>query len=267
MDITINYQNDELERLQGEVRRLFNIPNVVIAKTLTDEKETLREVGKAAAKELGMYLRDDMTLGISWGKHVRMTSSYLKKHAFSGMRIVELFGAISYDLNQTDMLSIGRTISSKLNGKLYPLPSPIYINDPIARKAIIETPLIQSTLQMIKECDLILSGIGAIDNVSLQTLWDTYVETDMKNQIVRNGGVGFLLAHFFDRNGEFLDVEANRCVVGIETETIKTKKIFAIASGQDKAKAILAALRGGLISTLVSDEETLKLVMKMALHG
>ncbi len=267
VDITINYQNDDIERLQGEVRRQFNVPNVIVSKTLTDKTETLREVAKAAAKELAMYLRDDMTLGISWGKHVRMAASYLKEHEYQNMQIVELFGAVSYDIDQNDMLSIGRTISSKLNGRLYPLPSPIYINDEGARKAIMETPLIKNTLRKINECDLILSGIGAIDSESMQTLWDSYVEADMKDQIISGGGVGFILAHFFDRNGEFLDIHVNECVVGIETDTIRTKRIFAIASGRKKAKAIYAALKGGLINTIVSDEETLQTVMKMARKG
>ena len=267
VDITINYQNDEIERLQGEVRRQFNVPNVVVSKTLTDEGETLREVGKAAAKELAMYLHDDMTMGISWGKHVRMAASYLNEHGYHNMQIVELFGAISYDLNQNDLLSIGRTISTKLNGRLYPLPSPIYINDPMARKAIMDTPLIRNTLSKINDCDLILTGIGAIDSESLQTLWDSYVEKDMKNQIISNGGIGFLLAHFFNRNGEFLDINVNECVIGIKTENIRTKRIFAIASGKKKAKAIYAALKGGLINTIVSDEDTLELVMKMAKNG
>ncbi len=83
-----------------------------------------------------------------------------------------------------------------------------------------------------------------------------------RNKVINNGGIGFLLAHFFNKAGKFLDIEANRCVVGINTETINKKKIFAVASGKHKAKAIYAALRGGLLHTLVSDEETLKLVLE-----
>ncbi len=266
VDITINYWNNDNKQLQEEIRRMFNVSNVVITKTLTDEAETLREIGKAAARELDTYLGDDMTLGISWGRHVKMTANYLERHSYSNMHVVELFGAISYDMNQTDMLSIGINISSKLNGEFHPLPSPIYIKGPIAWKAIMETPQIQSTLQKIKKCDLILTGVGGVDDISSEKIWDTYVEADMKKQIIRKGGVGFILARFFNRTGEFLDVEANKYVVGIETHTVKAKKIFAVASGKGKAKSILAALRGGLISTLVSDEETLKLVMKMELQ-
>ncbi len=268
VDISINYRNNDYQQLQEEIRHMFNISNIVIAKSMTDDAETLIEVGKAAAKELDAYLRNDMTLGISWGKHVRVTARYLKNHAYSNMRIVELMGAVGYNMNQTDVLSIGTDISAKLNGEFYPLPSPIYIRGPIARKAIMETPLIKSSLQKIKECDLIISGIGVVDDKSsLQSLLDNYMDTDMNEQIVSKDGVGCVLARFFDCKGEFLDVEANKCIVGIEKHTIKSKKIFAVASGKDKAKSILAALRGGLISTLVSDEETLRLVMKMAARG
>ena len=261
VDITINYQNDEFEQLQGEIRRAFGIPHVVITKTLSRRGDTLDEVGKAAAKELEILIHDDMTVGISWGQHVRKAARFLKKRDHNNLRIVELFGAISYDMGDADMLSIGRKISSKMGGRLYPLPSPIYINDPIARKAIIETPLIQSTLSIIEECDLVISGIGSIDSSSIQTLWDNYIEVDMKESIISSGGIGFILAHFFDEKGEFLKVEANDHVIGIRTEAIKTKKIIAIASGDEKVKAIYAALKGKLLDTLISDEETLKKVM------
>lgn len=261
VDITINYQNDEFEQLQGEIRRAFGIPHVVITKTLSHLDDTLNEVGKAAAKELEILIQDDMTVGISWGQHIRRAAKFLKRRAHRDLRIVELFGAISYDMGDTDMLSIGRSISSKMDGKLYPLPSPIYINDPVARKAIIETPLIRSTLTMIEDCDLVISGIGSLDSSSMQTLWDNYVEVDMKDNIIASGGVGFILAHFFDKDGQFLEVEANDNVIGIRTELIKTKKIVAIASGDEKVRAIYAALKGKLLDTLISDEETLKKVM------
>ncbi len=263
VDITINYQNDEFEQLQGEIRREFGIPHVVISKTLNHKSDTLNEVGKAASKELETLFRDDMIIGISWGQHIRRTAKYLKKKHYNNLKLVELFGAVSYDLGEADMLSIGRKISSKLSGKLYPLPSPIYINDDIARKAIIETPLIKQTLRMIEDCDLIVTGIGSIKGHNLQTLWDNYVEQETQYEIIAKGGVGFILAHFFDRNGQFLEVDVNDNVIGIRTDTIKEKKIVAIASGDEKVKAILAALRGGLLDTLISDEETLKKVMAM----
>lgn len=262
VDITINYQSDEIEKLQGEIRRKFNVDKVVIVKTLTDKKDTLEEIGKIAAKELETEIKEGMTIGFSWGKSVRCAASYLKRKKVEDVKIVELFGAISYDRNDDDMLSIGRSISSKVGGKLYPLPAPIYIRDKIARKALIETPLINNTLNMIDNCDLIISGLGVVDNDSLQPIWDNYVEKDKKQRIKEMGGVGFMCAQFFDKNGQFLDDDINSSVIGIKNENIKKIRSMVIAGGKSKVRAILGALRGGCINILISDEETLRSVLE-----
>lgn len=262
VEININYQNDKVERLQGEIKRKFKIEKVVIAKTLPSEQDTLREVGKAAAKEIMKEIKSGMVIGISWGKNVRMMTSYLKKRSIKDLNIVELFGAVNYDFEPDNMLSIGHNISSKLSGKLYSLPTPIYVQDKGAREAIQATPLIKNTLKMIEKCDLIITGIGAIESQSMQIIWDNYVKNDIKEQIIEAGGVGFICAHFFDKNGDFLNIDVNENVIGIQTETIKQKRSVIIAAGKVKAKAILAALKGGYVNCLVSDEETIQKVLE-----
>lgn len=263
VDIRINYQDEEIDALQGQVRRTFMIKNVIAVRTLSDPKETIRQAGKAAAKELEMYFHDNMTIGISWGKSIRTTIGYLNYHNFENLEIVELFGAINYDTNSLNMLSIGNKLSEKLDGKFFPLPAPIYLSDAAARKAIMESPITKNTLDKIEECDLIITGIGAIGSRSSQTLWDNYVESDIKQQITDHGGVGFILAHFFDKQGKFLDIDANESVIGIHTGEIKKQNIFSIAPGIEKAEAIHAALKGGLLNTLVSDEKTLQKVLEI----
>lgn len=262
VDISINYDCDTLKLLQNEIKEKFDINNVVVVKTLSNDKDTINEIGKSAAKILMKEIRDNMTIGISWGNAVRSTVGQLKKNEFKGIKVVELFGAVSYDLQ--NMLSIGRTLSSKLGGKLYPLPAPIYIDNPIAREAVINTPVIKNTLKMIDNCDLILSGLGTVDENILQTVWDEYVEADTKTKIKENGGVGFLCAHFFDQNGNFLDMDINKNIIGIQSEKIKKNKNIIVAGGKKKAKSILGALRGGYIDTLISDENTLKAVLELS---
>ncbi|MFZ5969679.1 MAG: sugar-binding transcriptional regulator [Bacillota bacterium] len=264
VDININYDCDALEVLRNDIKKKFNVENIVIVKTLSNYEETLREIGKAGAKLLIQEIKEGMTIGISWGQSVRNTVSQLQEKEIKDVKIVELFGAISYDMNDADMLSIGRTLSSKIGGRLYPLPAPIYIGDKATRDALISNPIIKNALNMIENCDLILTGLGVVDENMPQTLWDVYVENDAKDRIKKNGGVGFLLAHFFDENGEFLDIDINKNIIGIETESIKKNKIILVAGGKKKSKAILAALRGGYINTLVSDESTLKHILELA---
>lgn len=263
VDININYESDALEKLQNTIKRKFNINNVVTVKTLTSYQDTRKEIGKAAAKVLLEEIKEGMTVGISWGSYVRNTVTQMKSKKIDNVKIVELFGAISYDMGDAGMLSIGTTLSSKIGGKLYPLPAPIYMQDKAAREALVNSPIIKNSLNMIENCDLIISGLGAIDGDIPQTLWDVYVESDAKDRIKESGGIGFLCAHFFDQNGEFLDIDINENIIGIKTESIKKNKIILVAGGKKKAKAILAALRGGYVDTLVSDDKTLSQVLEL----
>lgn len=261
VDITINYQSESMNNLKEETRQKFNIPNLVVTKTISNPKENIKEVCKVAAKEIGMMLSDNMTIGISWGRHIGLTSKFLKKHAYSNIKLVELFGVASYEIEQMDMNSIGRTMADKLDGTLYSLPTPIYVTDGNARQAIMENPVIKRSLDIIDRCDLIITGIGAIDSQSLSLIWDSYVDTDIKQQIVRNDGIGFILAHYYNLEGDFLNIDINNSIIGIKTEDIKRKKLFAIASGMEKSKAIYGALKGNMLHTLVIDEKTLEKVL------
>ncbi len=264
VDIKINYHSDELEYLQSEIMRNFNIPKVIAVRSLEKNEDTLREIGKAGAFELIDKIKEGMTIGISWGRSVRNTVNQLPSKPIKDLKIVELFGAFSYDMDDTDMLSIGNVIASKLSGRFFPLPAPIYMPDKQTREILIGNPVIKQSLNMIKNCDLILTGIGAIDSRIPAVLWDVYVEDNMQSQIKAQGGVGFLCAHFFDGQGRFLDLDVNDNVIGIQTDDIEShKNILLVAGGPSKAKAIYAALKGGYINTLVSDHETLETILEL----
>jgi len=262
VDIKINYESDGLTGLQNEIKRKFNLDNVVIVKTLSNYDDTLKEIGKASATVLIQEIKEEMTVGISWGRSIRSAVHYLPQKQIRDVKIVELFGAISYDMNDTDMLSIGNEFSRKTDGKFYPLPAPIYIEDANVRMALEKNPLIQRSLNMIESCDVILTGVGAIDGKS--RIWEAYVEDDARARIKSHGGVGFICAHFFDENGQFLDLDINDNIVGIKTESIKSNNIILVAGGKFKAKAILAALKGGYINTIISDDKTLEYVLELS---
>ena len=264
VDININYECDALETLRNDIKRKFYIKDVAIVKTLSNYEDTLREIGKAGAKILIREIQEGMTLGISWGRTIRNTVLQLKEKEINDIKIVELFGAISYDMNDADMLSIARILSDKIGGKLYPLPAPVYIGDKATRDVLVNNPIIKNALNMIKKCDMVLTGLGTVDGNATETIWDVYVESGTKERIKKNGGVGFICAHFFDENGDFLDIDINKNVIGIETEDIKKNKIILVAGGKKKSKAILAVLRGGYINTLISDENTLRHVLELA---
>lgn len=264
--ININYSSDQTEYIRDELRARFDINNIRTVKTQRHYSDTLIEIGKYAADVMSNVMFDGMTIGISWGHSVRHTVSQMKQLSYDDVKIVELFGAISYDMGESDILSIGTNLAGKIGARFFPLPSPIFVESDEAFATLVNNPIIKGTLERIENCDLILTGLGAVYSGIPQTLWDSYVTEKTKKDILKKGGVGFLCAHFFDKNGKFLDLDINKNIVGIKSETIGRQKMIVVAGGDEKVAAILGALRSGRIDTLISDQDTLMKVLELDDH-
>lgn len=262
VEIKINYDCDELSYLKNKTLEKYDVKDVIVIKTMSKYEKTLSELGKAASEKLYDLLHNDIIVGISWGKSVRTTVDQLKKKSIKNAKVVELFGAISYEMDDEQMLSIGSKLAEKISGQFYPLPAPLYMADKNAKESLINTPIIKNTLEMNKNCDFILSGIGVINSDIPQKIWDYHLENDVKDQITLKNGKGFLCAHFFDEQGTFLDLDINEDIIGIDKSTIEKTNIICVACGIEKAPSIKAALKGGYIHTLIIDDKALEQVLK-----
>jgi len=72
-------------------------------------------------------------------------------------------------------------------------------------------------------------------------------------ELIQQGAVGDIMGRFLVSEGQAVDALANRCAVGLSLEDIAGKRLMAVAGGAEKADAILAALRTGVITDLVTD--------------
>lgn len=258
VDININYDSDNFNRVIKQVKHRFNVETVVLVKTLKTEQDTIKEIGRAAAHELKFHLKDGLKIGMSWGRTVRSLVSSFKPKKLKDIKVIELFGAVEYVEDHQQFLSIGYEFSKKINGTFFSLPSPLYINDKATRKTLIHNPIIKNTLKMIDECDLIITSLGVVNSDLPQRIWDAHVDEKTRQELLDLGAQGYLCAHFFNEKGEFIDHEMNKNLIGIQTQTIATKKMMLLAGGKSKCKAIYSILQGGYVNTLISDDQTMK---------
>ncbi len=263
VDIKINYESDDFNRVIKQIQHRFGVENVIVVKTLSEERDTIKEIGRAAANELKYHLNDDIKIGMSWGRTVSSMVSSFKPKNLKNIKVIELFGAVEYGEDSQEFLSIGYEFSQKINGSFYPLPAPLYIKDDQTRNNLLENPIINNTLKMIDECDLIITSLGAIYENTQTRIWNAHVDKQTQQELLDLGAEGFMCAHFFDQDGRFIQHTINDQIIGIETDSIKRKKIMLVAGGMSKCKAIYAILKGGYVNTLVSDDLTLKRILEV----
>jgi erythritol transport system ATP-binding protein len=80
--------------------------------------------------------------------------------------------------------------------------------------------------------------------------------------IAAAGGVGEMLGHFFDAEGRPVETAVTRRIVTPPFDTLRGRRIVALAGGARKPAAIRAVLASGLLAGLVTDERTARAIVE-----
>ena len=81
--------------------------------------------------------------------------------------------------------------------------------------------------------------------------------------MIQKGAVGEIVGRIYDKNGQTVDEDLRRKMIGISLDKIaKIPVRIGMSYGKDKIEAIKGAIAGGLVNVLVTDVPTAELLLK-----
>jgi DNA-binding transcriptional regulator LsrR (DeoR family) len=126
----------------------------------------------------------------------------------------------------------------------------------MVRDALLGEPQISGTLALAERANVALVGIGQPGSESVVTRSGILSEAELQ-QLRELGAVGDIALRFFDAEGRAVEHEIDVRIVGLTLGQIRQiRRVIGVAGGPDKHDAVRAALRGGLIDVLVTDQES-----------
>jgi deoxyribonucleoside regulator len=83
-----------------------------------------------------------------------------------------------------------------------------------------------------------------------------YFSSQDFNKLIEKGAIGDICSNFYDIQGNIINnVRLNNRILGMGIRELKNLPIvIGVACGEDKKEAILGALRGGFINTIVTNQ-------------
>ena len=203
-------------------------------------------------------------LGISWGVAVHSTVRALRPKRRLPLTVVQMIGAVGEGDPLIDGPDLARLLANVYGGEYRYLHAPLIVEDARAREVLLQEPHIRETLQLARQADVALVGIGAPTPGVYSLLRAGYVDQEALAQMRAQGVVGDICARHYDAQGRVLDIELNQRIVGIELQALHgIEQVIGVAGDQAKAEAILGALRGGHINILVTDDVTASKVLAL----
>lgn len=121
---------------------------------------------------------------------------------------------------------------------------------------------ISKVLHMAETADMALIGIGSMQKDSSIIKAGIRTEEEYK-ELMQKGAVGEIVGRIYDKNGQTVDEDLQRKMIGISLDKIaKIPVRVGISYGKDKIEAIKGAIAGGLVNVLVTDVPTAELLLK-----
>ena len=233
---------------------------------MRDGLEIMRGLGVLAARHIESIVgkgsqRSDI-IGISWGVAVYSTVRALRPDRKLPITVVQMVGAVGEGDPLIDGPELARLMAGVYGGEYRYLHAPLIVEDAHAREVLLGEPRIRETLRLAHRADVALVGIGAPRPAVYSLLRAGYVDREAMSQLSAQGVVGDVCARHYDAQGNVLDIELNRRVVGIDLEALHgIEQVIGVAGGEAKGQAILGALRGRHVNVLVTDDATAKRVL------
>ena len=211
-------------------------------------------VGQKCA-ELLASARQDFTVGITWGRTIAHMVECISESGLKVRRVVELTGGpglIDAGI-PTNTLAM---FAKKLLTHCYQMPSPIIVSSVEIGRSLKQDKSIRTTLEMSKTSEIAVCGISTLDNNSMLFRAGFIDEGDLAS-LKEKGAVGSILGQFFDKDGQEIDTEFKERVISIGFDDFrKIPERIALAGGWGKAECIRGLLRGGLVTTIITDNIT-----------
>jgi DNA-binding transcriptional regulator LsrR (DeoR family) len=255
VEIRIAGSPSALLRLQAELKERYRLASAVVAPAEPDAELAKRRVGQAAAACLEGELADGLRIGLSWGTTLFQVVHHLRARALHEVEVVQLHGGLGAEDPAIDAFGLAQGLAEKLQGKYRVIQAPISVASRELREQLVREPGIAETLERGAQAGLALFGVGS-NHPRVSSLVRTgFLNPGQSKALLAAGAVGTVCGLHIDAEGRPFPCPWNERLIGIGAEALRRiPRRIGVAAGLQKAEAVRAALLGGLISTLVTDE-------------
>ncbi len=223
-----------------------------------------REVGAAAADYFSRVVSDPCLIGISWGTTLRAMVDSLHSQDLSGSEVVQLIGGLGTPESEAHATYILRKLVSQLGCKLSILNMPGIMDTTSLKRAVLSDSHVREVFKLFPEIDIAFVGIGAATSDSVVMRDGTILTQQELELVLGKGAVGDICLRFFDVEGNPVSADFESRIIGISLDELRNiPKVVGVTGGPHKHESLLGALRGNLISVVVTDHLTAKSVLEV----
>jgi len=229
------------------------------------DQDGVTGLGAAAAPQLEAHLspKSPTVLALGTGRTLRAAVGQVERMERAQHKIVSLVGTTTRD-GRASAFDVVMQLADRIGAACYPVPTTV-VTETVEERALLES---QRPWQLIRAladaASIALVGIGTLDReTEVPLLRDGFITATERDELIRLGAVGDITGWAFDAQGRQIEGGSNARLTAIPQRLPLERLTIGVAGGRSKARAILGALRGRLVSGLITDEGAARGVLQL----
>jgi len=206
--------------------------------------------------------KDPIIVAIGTGRTLRAAVELMPRMICHQHKLVSLVGHISMQ-GSASFFDVLARLSDLSQAPHYPMPLPVIVRFPEEREQLQRLEPVLRVLDLAQNADVTLVGIGRMDEQA-QLQADGFMSAGELDEMRRLGAVGEVTGWAFDAGGKIIRGGTNDRVTSAPRDIPPKRLVVGVAQGIGKILPIRAALRGGIINGLITNEMTARSVLELA---
>lgn len=253
--ITVADYDPRRRELEDQLCARLGLAQAIVIKSSEglEGADLRRAVGHFGAQAVDALIQPRDVVALAGGRTIHELVHHLPASHAKALTVVQAMGSVDSSVNAFDAQEVGRVMAQRLGGNFLSLNTPAFIPDKRTRDALLELEQVRRVHSQLDAARVALVGLGTLANsvfVERGTL-----DAGMIRDLERAGAVGELCGRFINARGEECATAWRDRVISVQLGQLRQiPQVIGVVSGNDRSGAILAAIAGNLIKSLVIDE-------------
>ena len=262
VEIFIKDETAYTVELEQKLETKFKLEEAIVVATHNlSYEESTNWLAKKAAYALNKRILKVNKLGISWGKTIRKFVNEFPYITNKELVIVPLIGGMGAEEVDLHSNQICYDLKKKMQCTCKYLYAPALVEDQTMKNDLCKNKYINEVLNEGKTVDMAIVGISnPYQNSTMEEIG--YINKKDLEEFRYYDVVGDCNSRFYTSDGKEANSPINQRIIGLSLDDLREiPTVVAIVSGENKEKAVIAALNSKIIDIIVMTDKMAEYVL------
>ena len=220
-------------------------------------------VARGAAEWLPALLAPGDRLGVSWGRTVFEMAEAMEPTAIEGLTVTQLVGSMATPYGFTAEIC-SAVVARRLSAACVNLHAPAVLSDAALAARLRDEPIIRDQLDALSRCNKAVFAAGSCAPDSHIVGAGVATLDELAGYLAR-GAVGVVCGRFVDARGREVPGPLSERMIGVRLEgLVGLETGLLVSTGADRVASMLAAIRAGYATHVVTSASTAEALLALA---